>query len=352
MARRRPKAPSPPAPDFAPTQWLPPTGPEPAQALPAPPAASAATAADSFAPAAAARPAWWPAPLPLLPRWNWRELSALQWALLASAAVHAGVLTVRFVDPLAFNRVFKDTPLEVILVNARSEEAPAKAQAIAQANLAGGGEADSGRATSPLPPAATVQIGDAAEDARRRIDRMQQEQQQLLAQIRREIATLPPPDPRREGGSPEEQQQDERRRQLLRLLAEIEKRINDENARPKKRYISPATREEVYALYYDALRRRIEDRGTRNFPEHQGRKLYGELTMNVTVDAQGQVVEADIVRASNNRLLDQQAMAIVRAAAPFGPFSAAMRAQADQIVVTSRFRFTRDDGLETTMTGR
>jgi protein TonB len=45
-------------------------------------------------------------------------------------------------------------------------------------------------------------------------------------------------------------------------------------------------------------------------------------------------------------------MAIVRAAAPFGPFTPAMRAQADQIVVTSRFRFTRDDGLETTMTGR
>ena len=27
----------------------------------------------------------------------------------------------------------------------------------------------------------------------------------------------------------------------------------------------------------------------------------------------------------------------------------AMRRQADQIVVTSRFRFTRDDGLETTL---
>ena len=42
-------------------------------------------------------------------------------------------------------------------------------------------------------------------------------------------------------------------------------------------------------------------------------------------------------------------IAIVLAAAPFGPFSASMRAQADQIVVTSRFRFTRDDGLETTL---
>ena len=52
------------------------------------------------------------------------------------------------------------------------------------------------------------------------------------------------------------------------------------------------------------------------------------------------------------RLLDQRALAIVRAASPFGAFTAAMRANADQLVVTSRFRFTREDGLETTLSGR
>jgi protein TonB len=302
---------------------------------------------------------------PATPRWrrperargrpavkNWRDLSALQWALLVSVGAHAALLTVHFVDPQAIDRALRDTPLEVVLVNARSDEAPTKAQAIAQANLAGGGEAEKGRATSPLPPAPTAQIGDAPDEAHRRIDALQDEQQQLLAQIRREVAQLPPPDPQRERGDPQQREQDEHRRQLLRLLAEIEKRINEENARPKKRYISPATREEVYALYYDALRRRIEDRGTRNFPEYRGRKLYGELTMNVTVDAAGQVVDAEIVRSSRSRVLDQQAVAIVRAAAPFGAFSAAMRRQADQIVVTSRFRFTREDGLETSLSGR
>ncbi len=280
---------------------------------------------------------------------NWRDLSTLQWALIGSAALHGSVLLVRFADPEGFNRAFKDTPLEVVLVNARSNEKPREAQAIAQANLAGGGEAAKGRATSPLPSAATMQLGDAPEDTRRRIDQLQQEQQQLLAQIRRDLAALPPPDPQRENGNPREREQEDRRKQLLRLLAQIEKRVNDENARPKKRYISPATREEIYALYYDNLRRRIEDRGTRDFPESGGRKLYGELTMNVTVDATGRVVEAEIVRPSKSRRLDAQAIAIVQAAGPFGPFSPAMRGQADQIVVTSRFRFTRDDGLETTL---
>ena len=280
---------------------------------------------------------------------GFRGLSTLHWALLVSVGVHAALLTVRVINPEGFNRIFEDTPLEVILVNARTNEAPTRAQAIAQASLAGGGEADKGRATSPLPPTTQMEVGDAPADAHRKIDKLQEQQQQLLAQIRREVAALPPPDPSRDDGDPQHAEQEERRRQLLRLLAEIEKRINEENARPKKRYISPATREEVYAIYYDALRRKIEARGTRDFPEYRGHKLYGELTMNVTIDSQGRVVDAEIVRPSSQRLLDQRALAIVRAAAPFGNFSPAMRKQADQIVITSRFRFTRDEGLETTL---
>ena len=283
---------------------------------------------------------------------RWPEITPLQWAFAVSALLHVVPLTLHFAGPQNIQRAFRDTPLEVILVNARSKEAPAQAQAIAQVNLAGGGERDSGRATSPLPAAATTLSGESSEDARRRIEQLQQEQQMLLAQMRRDIAALPPPDPARESGKAQEVEKDERRRQLLRLLAEIEKRVNEENARPKKRYISPATREAVYALYYDALRRRVEERGTRDFPEHQGRKLYGELTMNVTIDAAGRVVEAEIVRGSGQRRLDQQALAIVQAASPFGRFTAAMRAQADLIVVTSRFRFTREDGLETSLSSR
>ncbi|HPM68640.1 MAG TPA: energy transducer TonB, partial [Piscinibacter sp.] len=213
-----------------------------------------------------------------------RKLSTLQLALLFSVGVHAALLGVRFVDPEGFNRVFQDTPLEVILVNSRSGEAPSVAAAIAQANLQGGGDAERGRATSPLPPAATIEMGDSNEDARRQVEQLMETQQQLLAQMRRELALLPPPDPQRDQGAPEERSLEEKRRRLVELLAEIEKRINEENARPKKRYISPATREEVYALYYDQLRRKIEERGTRNFPEYQGKKLYGELVMNVTVD--------------------------------------------------------------------
>jgi protein TonB len=277
------------------------------------------------------------------------RLSTLQIALIASIGVHGVLLGVRFVDPEGFNRVFQDSPLEVILVNSRSGEAPEKAQAIAQANLAGGGEATVGRATSPLPPSAQTEFGESDEETRKQIEQLQETQQQLLTQMRRELALLPATDPLRDQGTPEEREQEDRRRQLVEALAEIEKRINEENARPKKRYISPATREEVYALYYDKLRRKIEERGTRNFPENQGRKLYGELTMNVTVDADGRVVETEVVRGSGSKILDRRAVAIVMAAAPYGRFTAPMRKSADQLVITSRFRFTREENLETTL---
>jgi periplasmic protein TonB len=276
-----------------------------------------------------------------------RNFSPLQLALGFSIALHAVLLAVRFINPEGFNRVFQDTPLEVILVNAKSATPPDRAMAIAQASLAGGGEADLGRATTPLPPSAITELGETMEATQRKMDAMQQQQTMLLAQVTQQLATMPPPDPKQASNSPEAAAQEEKRRQLLNLLAEIERRINQENARPKRRYISPSTREEVYAVYYDNLRRRVEDRGTENFPESGGKKLYGTLTMIVTVNFDGQVLATQIAESSGNRTLDRRAEAIVRSAGPFGPFSDAMRGKVDQLVVVSRFKFTRDQTLET-----
>ena len=160
---------------------------------------------------------------------------------------------------------------------------------------------------------------------------------------------MPAPDPHRQATTQAERQQQEERRRRVQLLAEIEKRIREENSRPKKRYISPATQEAAYALYYDGLRLKVEERGTRNFPEYRGKRLYGELIMLITVDAAGRVVDAEIVRSSNSKVLDKRAVAIVKAAAPFGAFTSTMRREADQLVITSRFRF-HGEGLETTLT--
>jgi len=284
---------------------------------------------------------------------NLRNFSTLQLALAASVTVHAVLLSVRFVDPEGFERVFEDTPLEVILVNAKSNEKPDKAKAIAQASLAGGGDTDKGRATSPLPPSALTEVGDSPDqEAAHQLKALQMQQSLLLAQIKNDLATLPPPVPQQVANKLDQMEREEKRRQLVKLLAEIERRINQENSRPKKRYISPATREEAYAVYYDALRHAIEDQGTENFPQMGGQKLYGELTMIVTVNHTGRVLATEVVESSGNAALDRRAGAIARAAGPFGRFTPAMRSQADQILVVSRFKFTRDETLETNISAR
>ena len=106
--------------------------------------------------------------------------TTLQLALGLSIGLHGALLTSRFVDPEGFNRVFQDTPLEVILVNAKSNEKAEHAKAIAQASLAGGGQLEKGRATSPLPPSAVMELGDAHDESQRKIEALQQQEMQLL----------------------------------------------------------------------------------------------------------------------------------------------------------------------------
>lgn len=274
-----------------------------------------------------------------------RQLSTLQIALILSVLAHAALLTIRFVDPQRLERVFQDKALEVILVNARSDERPDQAQAIAQANLAGGGNLDEGRATSPLPPSPVARFGEVLEEEERRIEAMKEQQNRLLAQLRDQIALMTASDPR-EAPETDLEEREQRRQALVRTLAEIERRINEENARPRRRYISPATREAVYAVYSDELRRTIEAHGTANFPEAGGRRLYGELTMVITVNHDGRVLATEVVQTSGQPTLDQRAQAIVTSLT-FGRFNNDMRRLADQIVVVSRFRFTREVGLQT-----
>ncbi|MGC9163660.1 MAG: energy transducer TonB [Thiomonas sp.] len=275
-----------------------------------------------------------------------RSLSALHWAFIVSVGVHAGILSLRFAAPQTYHRLFDNAPLDVVLVNQRTEDAPAKPQAIAQANLDGGGTADKGLATTPMPFSAKVAHGDAAIDQQRALSELQQKQQQLLTQVRRQIVQLAQT-ARLQSDAQQRQALEEKRKQLLDMLGAIERQIQQQNAKPRRRFIGPSTREAAYALYYDKLRTKIEALGTRDFPQADGHKLYGSLIMSMTIGADGHLVASEVVQGSGNPTLDRQARAIVQAAQPFGRFTEAMLKQADQIVVISRFRFTHDQGLET-----
>ena len=135
------------------------------------------------------------------------------------------------------------------------------------------------------------------------------------------------------------------------MLAQIEKRIQEENARPRKRYVSPSTQEASYARYYDVIRRKIEAKGTLDFPQSQGQKLYGSLIMVITIDTRGQVISAEVSQGSGNPLLDFHAKQIARNAGPYGPFNDAMRRSMDQLALVTRFSFDHNNTLQTTLQG-
>lgn len=271
----------------------------------------------------------------------------LVWCLGVSFALHAGLLAWRWNAPEPFERVLGDTPLQVILVNARSDKEPEEARLMAQHRLAGGGDvADVRLSSAPLPSRDQAEAGDALQDLQQQIEALKTRQRQLLTQLREELAQLSSADGEQEQG-PDAEARAERRRQLTQHLAQIDPRIQKSQSGPRKRYIGPATREAVYASYYDRLRRLIELRGTENFPQANGLKLYGQLTMGITIDQRGQLQQLEVIRTSGQPRLDEQALEIVRSVAPFDPFEERLRRQADQIVVVSRFVFARDKTLQT-----
>lgn len=280
-------------------------------------------------------------------------------AIGISLLAHAALLAVRFVAPPPNLAKPTDPGLEVILVNAKHKNAPLKAEALAQANLDGGGTVDKGRSKSPLPDMRKMETGDSIQATQRRIAALEEQQRNLLTRIKRDDPFKAPPvtentriDPLARGADLLESS-----KAIARRAAEISETIEDQNKRPRKTFLSPSTRGVGYAMYYKTLQKRIEDVGTLNFPQKDGRKLYGQLVLSIPVFQDGTIYDKEggieVTTSSKNPALDQAAIDIVRRAAPFGKFPPNMRSsdRDDLWVVITTFRFTRDDKLEAEMLG-
>jgi protein TonB len=275
-------------------------------------------------------------------------------AATVSVRAHALLLAVRFAAPDAFRLAPADPGLEVILVNAKHARAPSRADALAQANLDGGGMAEQGRSKSPLPDLRKTENGDSIKALQRRIAELEEVQRNVLTRTSKSNWSASPvtekdkPDPNRTGADDIETS-----KAIARATAEIADRIEDQNRRPKKTFIGPSTREVGYAIYYKQMQKRVEEVGTLNFPQQGGRKLYGELVMTIPIFQDGSLylkeggprVEG---KGSGSPALDKAALAIVRRAAPFGKFPRNMRSSGrnDVWVVVTRFRFTHQQKLE------
>jgi protein TonB len=278
-------------------------------------------------------------------------------AIIASLLVHVVVLLIHFVDPPPLPPVPVDPGLDVILVNAKHDKAPVKAQALAQANLDGGGDADEGHAKSPLPDMHTSEDGDAIRKTQRHIEELENLQKNLLSQTKdknfRVSNALDKNKTQTDQPVINGQDDTDTTKAITRLAAEIAQTIENQNKRPRKTFITPSTKAVGYAMYYKSMQKRIEDMGTMQFPEKNGKKLYGELIVYIPIFQDGSIYEKEggprIEKSSGNASLDKAALRIVRHAAPFGNFPQNMRSsdKDDLWIVITRFKFTHDLDLIT-----
>ena len=272
-------------------------------------------------------------------------------ALAISFLVHAVVLAVQFRFPDIEKSLKKDSGLEVVLVNARHARAPDKPEALAQANLDGGGNTDAEvTASTPLPPSPQSKSGDQLVEAKKRVERLEAMQRKLLAETTERVAKTAPkssetpaPAPREISGA----DLADSAAAIARMEAKIDKQLNEYARRPRKKFIGARTKEYRFARYVEDWRHKIERVGTLNYPASARGKLYGSMLMSVVIRADGTVERIHIHRSSGHKVLDEAAQRIVELAAPFAAFPPDIRRDTDILEITRTWTFTNADAVRT-----
>jgi len=282
-----------------------------------------------------------------------RQTRALYGAISVSVVLHAVLLAVHFRFPDALRWKSANQPLEVVLVNARTEQKPVHADALAQANLDRGGNTDQPRrAKTPLPVTRPRNPGKDLAAAQRRVRRLEEQQRRLLAKAtksRPQVAPEPKQKAPAEQPKPQISGRDLADLSLaaMQLQAQIDRRIEEYQKRPRKKFIGARAAEYRFAQYEEDWRQKIERIGTLNYPSQARGKLYGNLRLTVTIRPDGSVQSVDLDRSSGLKVLDAAAFKIVRMASPFAPFPPNIRKDTDLLVITRTWFFGRGDKIWT-----
>jgi protein TonB len=275
-------------------------------------------------------------------------IATMQVALVGSIAFHLLVvigLGFRFIPIPKF-----DAPhnvMDVVLVNARTKSKPEKADALAQANLDGGGNTDQKlRARSPFPAVDDREPSRELKAAESRMKQLEQEAKELMTRMKStaqvtQVEVVPQGQPKSDA-----QARDlvDKSLEIARLEAQIRRDYQAYQERPKRKFVGARASEYRFAQYVDNWRLKIERIGNLNYPEEaKSRKLYGSLQLTVAIKADGEVESVEINRSSGFKVLDQAAIRIVRLATPFDRFPANIRSDTDILHITRTWTFTRAD---------
>ena len=273
-------------------------------------------------------------------------------AVTVSVIFHAILLmgvSFKMPDPSRYAQ----QPLEVTLVNASSQAKPLKADALAQANLDGGGNTDAKRrARSPLPvPREAKEAADLAM-AKKRVELLEREAKQLMTQAKSKtaVASVPETPQLKEEpqAAPNAAEIMNRSLEIARLEASIAREWESYQQRPRRRFIGARTQEFRFARYIEDWRTKVERVGETNYPQAaRDQRIYGSLVVTVSIKSDGSLDRVDINRSSGQRILDAAALRIVQLSAPYAPFPADIAKDTDVISITRTWLFTRSDQFVT-----
>ncbi len=310
---------------------------------------------------------------------KFENMSAFTIALWVSITIHATILAVKF-EPEIKKFAERLPSLDVVLVNAKTKNAPDKADVLAQANLDRGGNTDKDRKMKTALPApnekttevklqpstearsaakpAQLQAKEAREQ--KRVADLEKEAQELLTQINSKYKVESNPTQDAASAEPEKGQQKAAAKSLNRaeliaasiemdrLEAQIAKQQEEYQKRPKRRFIGARSKETSDALYLEAWRQKVERVGNMNYPAAaRDQKIYGQLRMTVSIKSDGSVESVEINKSSGSKVLDDAAKNIVNLAAPYAAFSDEMKKNTDILGITRTWTFTQEDLLAT-----
>ena len=274
-------------------------------------------------------------------------------ALGLSLALHIALLSVHFRSPDGLRWKQESAPLEVVLVNAKTKDRPAKADVLAQSRLNRGGTVEENRrAKTPLPVTEPREPGKDLADAQRRQSSLEAKQQELLAQMSATQSRAPAPAPRQTGvdepgAHPSGRDMADLALAAMRLQAQIDRQIDEYQKRPRKTFIGANAAEYRFAQYEEDWRVKVERVGTLNYPAEARGKIYGNLRLTVTIRPDGNVESIELDRSSGLKVLDAAAFKIVRMATPFAAFPPDIRRDTDLLVITRTWFFGQGDKIWT-----
>ena len=270
-------------------------------------------------------------------------------AMIFSVAFHAFALFgIALVLPDPRSAIDFIQPLQVVLVNAKSKSRPAKAEALAQANLDGGGNtAEDRRAKSPL-PAIRDDRQFAPEQAAKRVAQLEEESKRMLVRLKSDHKVAQPELKKRQSSDARSGEDlIQKSLEILRLEAQIDKNWDAYQKMPRRKFIGARTQEYRFAQYIEDWRIKVERIGNLNYPEQARRQgIFGSLRLSVSINADGSLGPIEVSKSSGNRVLDAAAMRIVKLAAPYAPLPPDIRKDTDILVITRTWTFTSSDKLE------